>query len=404
MPGMMPAMNSAPTDVFVATAYITMTIDGGMRMPSAPDVVITPAPKRAGKPCRTIAGRMIEPIATTVAGELPDTAAKSAQAITPARPRPPYQCPIIAEAKLIMRRATPPCVRKLPARMKNGIAMISNFSMPVKSLSATDSIGTVVIANRYVSTVRPSEMEIGMPVSIRPTRRAKMIHGLATGTPASFSPTGMPMARIGISPGQRAVLGCEAGAMRQLAGAPEAPRNLQEAEAHQVRAERDAEVHDPLRQLEVRRHRIGVRDVPRERCAERADDAGEERAREQAEQHVRLARAGRQAVDHHVDADVDASAHAVRGAELRHPHEHVDAQLLRPGEIELEQRVLEAGNCQSGRVTMRHRHEDQQRRRAHEERDKPFLEMIEQLQHVASPLARTAATSLLTRVSMRRGR
>ena len=32
---------------------------------------MTPAPKRGGKPCLTIAGRMIEPIATTVAGELP---------------------------------------------------------------------------------------------------------------------------------------------------------------------------------------------------------------------------------------------------------------------------------------------------------------------------------------------
>ena len=37
-------------------------------MPSAPEVVMTPAPKRFGKPCLTIAGRMIEPIATTVAG------------------------------------------------------------------------------------------------------------------------------------------------------------------------------------------------------------------------------------------------------------------------------------------------------------------------------------------------
>ena len=41
-----------------------------------------------------------------------------------------------------MRRATPPWVRKLPARMKNGIAMISKFSMPVNSFSATASIGT----------------------------------------------------------------------------------------------------------------------------------------------------------------------------------------------------------------------------------------------------------------------
>ena len=124
---MTPAMNSWPTEVLVATEYITITIDGGIRMPSAPEVVMTPAPKRFGKPCLTIAGRMIEPIATTVAGDEPDTAANSAQAITPASARPPCQWPTIDVAKLIMRRATPPWVRKLPARMKNGIAMISKL-------------------------------------------------------------------------------------------------------------------------------------------------------------------------------------------------------------------------------------------------------------------------------------
>src|SRR5436190_17655529 len=108
MPGTMPAMNSAPTDVLVATAYITITIEGGIRMPSAPDVVMTPAPKRGGNPCLIIAGRMIEPIATTVAGELPDTAANSAQAMTPARPSPPAQWPTIDDAKAIILRATPP--------------------------------------------------------------------------------------------------------------------------------------------------------------------------------------------------------------------------------------------------------------------------------------------------------
>ncbi len=92
-----------------------------------------PAPKPLGKPCRTMAGRMIEPIAATVAGDDPDTAANSAQATTAASAMPPCQWPTIEVAKSIMRRATPPWVRKLPARMKNGIAMISNFSMPVKS-------------------------------------------------------------------------------------------------------------------------------------------------------------------------------------------------------------------------------------------------------------------------------
>jgi hypothetical protein len=124
-------MNRAPTEVLVATEYITMTMDGGIRIPSAPEVAITPAPNLFGKPALTIAGNKIEPIATTVAGDEPETAANSAQATTPARPRPPYQWPTIDVAKLIIRFATPPCVRKLPARMKNGMAMISNFSMPV---------------------------------------------------------------------------------------------------------------------------------------------------------------------------------------------------------------------------------------------------------------------------------
>src|SRR5213076_492531 len=90
MPGPTPAMNSVPTELLVDTEYITMTIDGGIRMPSAPEVVMTPAPKRFGKPALTIAGSRIEPIATTVAGDDPDTAAKSAHASTPASPRPPW--------------------------------------------------------------------------------------------------------------------------------------------------------------------------------------------------------------------------------------------------------------------------------------------------------------------------
>ena len=151
-----------------------MTMDGGIRIPSAPDVAMTPAPNLFGKPALTIAGNRIEPIATTVAGLEPETAANNAQASTPARPRPPYQWPTIDVAKLIIRFATPPWVRKFPARMKKGIAMISNFSIPVNSFRATDSSGTCVIVNRKVNTVRPSEIEIGMPVSISTAKRPKI--------------------------------------------------------------------------------------------------------------------------------------------------------------------------------------------------------------------------------------
>ena len=78
-------------------------------------------------------------------------------------------------AKLIMRLATPPCVRNVPAKMKNGIAMISKLSSPVKSLSATDSVRTSVSVNMKVSTVRPSEIDTGMPVSISASSRTNMM-------------------------------------------------------------------------------------------------------------------------------------------------------------------------------------------------------------------------------------
>src|SRR5512143_4292358 len=97
-PGTMPAMKSLPTEVLVDTEYSTIVIEGGIRMPSAPDVVTTPAPKRGGKPCATIEGSSTDPMATTVAGEDPDTAANRAHATTAANPRPPCQWPTIVVA------------------------------------------------------------------------------------------------------------------------------------------------------------------------------------------------------------------------------------------------------------------------------------------------------------------
>ena len=191
-----------------------------------------------------------------------------------------------------MRRATPPWVRKLPARMKNGIAMISNFSMPVKSFSATESIGTSVSVNRKVSTVRPSAIEIGMPVSISATSSTKIMPTRAPATDRQIAelarqnrpaPAAMSESPMTISSGRRRCATCPAwgrvrvrgGAhlrsswssdagqrgrcvvetfdvavivMRKFAGAGESPCDLQEAEAHQIGAERHREIDDPHRQ------------------------------------------------------------------------------------------------------------------------------------------------------------
>ena len=72
--------------------------------------------------------------------------------------------------------------------MKNGIAMIPNFSMPVNSFSATDSIGTVRHENRNVSTVRPSEIEIGMPVSISSEQQSENDCGAHRAIPPAPAP------------------------------------------------------------------------------------------------------------------------------------------------------------------------------------------------------------------------
>ena len=50
-------------------------------------------------------------------------------------------------------------------------------------------------------------------------------------------------------------------------------------------------------------------------------------------------------IDQDVDADMDAGAHAIGRAELRHPHEHVDAQFLRPGQVD----VIEKSDREAGR-------------------------------------------------------
>jgi hypothetical protein len=108
----------------------------------------------------------MEPTATTVAGEEPDTAAKSMQASTEAIARPPRRWPMHAMAKRIMRFATPPVVMKAPERMKNGIASSVKCSLVSKSLSASDGRESCP-KKRIVSTDdRPSAIAIGMPISM----------------------------------------------------------------------------------------------------------------------------------------------------------------------------------------------------------------------------------------------
>ena len=62
------------------------------------------------------------PIAATVAGDDPESAANSMQEKTPAIAKPPRNEPTAAIDKRIMRRATPPVAINPDDKMKNGIA------------------------------------------------------------------------------------------------------------------------------------------------------------------------------------------------------------------------------------------------------------------------------------------
>ena len=68
--------------------------------------------------------------------------------------------------------------------------------------------------------MRPSEIEIGMPVSIRPTSNAKMIHALLTSTPTSLSTKGVAIRTGGISAGQRGAFSGTGGTSVVISASP----------------------------------------------------------------------------------------------------------------------------------------------------------------------------------------
>jgi hypothetical protein len=113
----------------------------------------------------------MEPMATTVAGDDPDTAANSMQARTEAMASPPGSQPTQSTAKRIMRRATPPVVRNAEARIKKGIASSVEWCIVWKIFSDNEAMESSA-KSRIVTTLdRPREIAIGMRISIKAKRR-----------------------------------------------------------------------------------------------------------------------------------------------------------------------------------------------------------------------------------------
>ncbi len=132
-----------------------------------PEVATTPTAKRLSYPAAIIPGIMMDPIATTVAGEDPEMAAKNMQATTVAMASPPGIQPTAALAKSTSRWDTPPVVRKCAERMKKGIARSVVCSMVSNSFWAM-IIGESSVASKVNSRLdSPRLIAIGTPMSNR---------------------------------------------------------------------------------------------------------------------------------------------------------------------------------------------------------------------------------------------
>ncbi|MPN17633.1 hypothetical protein SDC9_164988 [bioreactor metagenome] len=73
---------------------------------------------------------------------------------------------------------------------------------------------------------------------------------------------------------------------------------------------------------------------------------------------------------------MDAGTHPVSGAKLGHPHEHDDAQLLSPTEVEGQQPVLHHGNVIAGGIAVHHRDKNDEGRSPHQEGDDQLFQMV----------------------------
>ena len=108
----------------------TSTIDGGMIWPSVPDVAITPVESSLEYPARSMVGREISPMVTTVAPTIPVEAASRAPTSTTDTARPPGMPPNrrpmeVSSSSAIFERSS-----AIPIRTNSGTAAVSFWFSP----------------------------------------------------------------------------------------------------------------------------------------------------------------------------------------------------------------------------------------------------------------------------------
>ena len=126
----------------------------------------------------------MEPIAATVAGFEPDSAAKNAEAITVIIPSPPGIVPTKDLANSTSRRDIPPVSIKPPAIIKKGMAMNGNESTAVNIRWATTNGGVGISPNSSAAIPeRPRATPIGTLTSNNMTKTPNNMASIPTVSP-----------------------------------------------------------------------------------------------------------------------------------------------------------------------------------------------------------------------------
>ena len=115
---MKPAMNMSPMDCPVMMPYSTMTVLGGMRMPSVPPAAMQPVARVLAYLNLRISGKATTPMVTAQATEEPQMAANPPQAATVAMASPPLSLPSQVFTQAKSSSLMPDLKAKLPMSRK----------------------------------------------------------------------------------------------------------------------------------------------------------------------------------------------------------------------------------------------------------------------------------------------
>ena len=291
-------------------------------MPSAPEVVTTPAPKRFGKPCSAIAGRMIEPTATTVAGLEPETAANSAQASDAGQPKAAVPVADHGRGEADHPAGDAAMGQEVAGqdeeRDRHDLELLDpGEQLQRHALRSGHRSGEQERQHRQPERDRNRHAGQHQREQQAEDDKRRSWRRRLPARPAS-RPATWPwvMKRQFARSGRNSTQTCRK--RKHISHEPSGTPDTPATSAFPGRWK-------PGRCCTVRQTKLApsapttpVNSAP---PAGRKDD--------------RLAPAtGHEPPDQHIDADMDAGPHAISGAELGHPDEHVDAKLLRPAQID----------------------------------------------------------------------